>query len=183
MDIDHNSVVWITGASSGIGEQLVYAYSKIGYYVILSSRKEDQLRRVQNAMLYPEKSKIVPLDIQDYHALNATVKPVLQEIGRLDILVNNAGISHRSSVNETDLSVFERIMNVNFMGSVAMTKAVLPLMIRQKFGNICVISSVNGKLSVPARSGYCSSKHAMHGFFESLRGEVYNDNVHVTMVV
>lgn len=183
MDNHERPVVWITGASSGIGEHLAYAYSKAGYFVILSSRNIKELERVQQALEDSSKSKIVVLDVGKYSDLEKQVRPALDEVGRIDILVNNAGISQRSKVLDTDLAVYEQIMNVNFMGSIAMTKAVLPTMIRQRSGNICVISSVNGKISVPARSGYCSSKHALHGFFESLRGEVYDDNIHVTMVV
>lgn len=176
-------VVWITGASSGIGEALAKAYSERGFYVVLSARKVNQLERVQAELKHPEKSRVVPLDVGQYQDLEGQVLPILNDLGRIDVLINNAGISQRSDVLDTGMDVYERIMDVNFMGAIAMTKAVLPKMYQQKSGNITVISSVMGKASTPSRSGYCASKHALHGFYESLRAEAVDHNVYVTMVL
>jgi len=180
--IEHK-VVWITGASSGIGEALAKEYSQRGYFVILSARKVAELERVQSLLANPTLAKVVPLDVGQYHNIDATVQPILKELGRVDILINNAGISQRSDVVNTKLEVYDQIMNVNFMGSVAMTKAVLPMMYERKAGNICVISSVMARITTPSRSGYSASKYALHGFFESLRSESVYNNVHVTMVI
>jgi len=176
-------VVWITGASSGIGEALAYEFSKNGFYVILSARKVGELERVQSNLLHPTLSKVIPLDVGQYNTIEEKTKPVIQELGRIDVLINNAGISQRSDVVETNMEVYEKIMDVNFRGSVAMAKAVLPNMYSRQSGNICVISSVMGKLTTPSRSGYSASKYALHGFFESLRSESLSQGVQVTMVI
>jgi len=176
-------VVWITGASSGIGEALAYEYNNNGYYVILSARKVAELKRVQTSLSNPSLSKVVPLDVGQYNSIEEKTAPIIKELGRVDVLINNAGISQRSDVVDTRLEVYEQIMDVNFRGSVAMAKAVLPSMYARKSGNICVISSVMGKLTTPSRSGYAASKFALHGFFESLRSESMEHGVQVTMII
>ena len=176
-------VVWITGASSGIGEALAKEYSDKGYYVILSARKVAELERVQSLLANPTLSRVVQLDVGKYHDIDTQVQPIIAELGRVDILINNAGISQRSDVVDTQLEVYDQIMNVNFMGSVAMAKAVLPIMYERQSGNICVISSVMARITTPSRSGYSASKYALHGFFESLRSEAVHQGVQVTMII
>lgn len=176
-------VVWITGASSGIGEALANEYSAQGYFVVLSARKVTELKRVQSGLANPSLSKVVPLDVGQYNELAEKTAPVINELGRVDVLINNAGISQRSDVIDTKMEVYEKIMDVNFRGSVAMAKAVLPNMYKRQTGNICVISSVMGKLTTPSRTGYSASKYALHGFFESLRSESLAQGVQVTMVI
>lgn len=179
----NKKVIWITGASSGIGEAVAKEYSKNGYYVILSSRNVSELQRVQSTLAHRDDSRIVPLDVGQYRDIENQVAPVLSEIGRIDVLVNNAGIAQSGKVKDVALDVYEKVMNVNFMGSVAMTKAVLPMMYAQKSGHIAVVSSVMGMISTPSNSGYCASKHAMQGFFECLRAEGAKENIHVTMIL
>lgn len=176
-------VVWITGASSGIGEALAYEYSKQGFFVVLSARKVAELERVQSNLSNPKLSKVVPLDVGQYNDIEKNTAPTINELGRVDVLINNAGISQRSDVVDTKMEVYEKIMDVNFRGSVAMAKAVLPNMYARKTGNICVISSVMGKLTTPSRTGYSASKYALHGFFESLRSESLAHGVQVTMII
>ncbi len=177
-----DKIIWITGASSGIGEYLVYALAEQGAKLIISSRKEPELERVKGNC--PEGSTVMiqPLDVADFERIPQVTELILEEFGMIHILINNAGISHRDTVRNTQLDVFQKLMDVNYFGTVALTKAVLPIMKQQQFGHIVTTSSVLGKMGVPWRSGYCASKHALHGFFDSLRAEVYNDNIKVTLI-
>lgn len=178
----NNKIIWITGASSGIGEAVTYAFAKEGAHVIISARREDELERVKAKCPDQSKVTVVKLDIEEYKLIQGKVKPVIEKFGRIDVLFNNAGISQRATANDTSLEVYERIMNINFMGTVAMTKAVLPFMLQQKSGHIAVISSLTGKFSTALRTGYSASKHALHGFFDGLRSEVYESNIQVTII-
>jgi len=177
-----NHIVWITGASSGIGEAVTYAFAKEGAHVVISARRLDELERVKANC--PDKSTvtIVPFDIADYKNIESKVKPVMEQLGRIDVLLNNAGISQRALAKDTKIEVYEKIMNVNFMGTVAMTLAVLPSMLKQKSGHIATITSLTGKFGTQLRTGYAASKHALHGFFDSLRPEVWQDNIKVTLI-
>jgi short-subunit dehydrogenase len=178
-----NKVVWITGASSGIGEATVYAFAKEGAKVVISARREEELQRVKKNTGLPDSDVLVlPIDVEKQKEFPAKVQEVVNHFGTIDVLFNNAGISQRSSVLESDMEVYHKIMDINFFGVVALTKAVLPIMLQQKSGNIAVTSSVSGKVGTPMRSGYCATKHALHGFFDSLRAEVWKENVNITIV-
>lgn len=177
-----NKVVWITGASSGIGEHLAYAFVEQGAKLILSSRNEKELQRVKNNCPRETDILILPLDITDFDRIPAAVEKAVGHFGFVNVLVNNAGISQRDLAKNTQISVDQRIMNVNYMGAVAITKALLPHFAQQQFGHIVVISSVLGKMSVPQRSAYAASKHALHGFFDALRAETQQDNIKVTIL-
>jgi short-subunit dehydrogenase len=179
----HNKVVWITGASSGIGEATAYEFAKAGAKLVLSARRKEELERVKNKTgLLPENVLVLPLDMTDIESLSGKVNDVLEYFGSIDVLFNNAGISQRGSVSASKFDVYRSIMELNFFGVIALTQAVLPVMLRQKSGNIAVTSSISGKLGTPLRSGYCASKHALHGFFDSLRSEIWRENVHVTLI-
>ena len=175
-------VVWITGASSGIGEHLAYAFAGHSARLILSSRNEQELKRVQKNLPEGTNSLILPMDVTEFDSIPALVQQVLGRFGRIDILVNNAGISQRSTVKETLFEVDEKIMKVNFLGTVALTKAVLPGMLERQEGQIVVISSVMGKVGTPRRSAYAASKHALHGWFDCLRAELHDEGVRVTII-
>jgi len=177
----NDKIVWITGASSGIGEATAYAFAKEGAKLVLSARRVDELNRVKANMLESE-VLVLPMDMENLNDLEIKVAEVKRVFGRIDILFNNAGISQRSSVEETSMDVYHKIMNLNFFGVIALTKAVLPLMREQKNGVIVATSSLSGKLATPMRSGYCASKHALHGFFDALRAEVYQDNIQITLI-
>jgi short-subunit dehydrogenase len=174
--------IWITGASSGIGEALAYAFHQAGAKLILSARREDELKRVQAACGGEPATCILPLDVIDANELAKKTQTALKIFNGLDILVLNAGITQRSRTRETDESVYRQLMEVNFFASEAMARAVLPSMLAQKSGHMVVISSVAGKFGVPMRSGYSASKFALHGFFEALRAEEERNGIHVTMV-
>lgn len=176
-------VVWITGASSGIGEALAYEFNKKGTHLILSARREDELQRVKDACENSEDSvKVLPLDLEDTESLQEKVDEAVELFGSIDMLINNGGISQRAFAIDSKMETIRKVMEVNFFGTVALTKAVLPKMIVQKSGHIVVISSVMGKLGTKYRSVYAASKHALHGWFDCLRQEVYEHNIDVSMV-
>jgi short-subunit dehydrogenase len=174
--------VWITGASSGIGEALAVAFHQAGVRLILSARREDEIKRVQAACAGEPNTRILPMDVTSAAELPQKMQLALGMFGGIDILVLNAGITQRSLIRETDESVYRRLMEVNFFASEAMARAVLPSMLTQKSGHMVVISSIAGKFGVPLRSGYSASKFALHGFFEVLHAEEEKNGIHVTMV-
>lgn len=175
-------VVWITGASSGIGEHLTYAFAEYGAKLIISSRNEKELQRVKKNCRQEAEIYVQPLDLMDIESMPSLAKKMADQFGFINILINNGGISQRALVKETQIEVDKKIMTVNFLGTIALTKAILPFMIRQQFGQIVVISSVLGKIGVPYRSAYAASKHALHGYFDSLRAEIHQDNIKVTII-
>jgi dehydrogenase/reductase SDR family member 7B len=176
--------VWITGASSGIGEALAKALAKAGAHLIISARNEAELQRVAGecAQLGAASVLVQPLDLGNYQALAPLVQGVVQRFGKLDILINNGGISQRSLAKDTTIDVDKRLMEVNYLGTVAMTKAVLPGMLMHQLGHIVTITSLMGKFGAPLRSAYAGAKHALHGFFDSLRAELYHTPVKVTLI-
>ncbi len=175
-------VVWITGASSGIGEALAYAFSREGAQLILSGRREAELERVRAACAAPDRTRVLPLDLQQLDALPAKAAAAEALFGRIDILVNNGGISQRSRGAESSMVVEKAVMDTNYFGTLALTKAVLPAMLARRSGHIVVVSSLAGYLSTPMRSAYAASKHALQGWFNSLRSEVHPDGIAVTMI-
>jgi NADP-dependent 3-hydroxy acid dehydrogenase YdfG len=176
-------IAWITGASSGIGEALALELARQGARLILSARRADELQRVAAAAgLAPADLLVLPLDVTDVAALSGYVADVLAHFGRIDYLFLNAGITQRGLVAETDFGVYRRLMDVNFFGVIALTQAVLPHLLAQRSGHLVVTSSVAGKVGIKQRSGYCASKHALHGFFDSLRAEVAAEGLRVTLV-
>ena len=177
-----NKTVWITGASSGIGEALAYELSRRGANLILSARREASLQEVKNNCHHSENVRVVTLDLEDYNSIEAIVSNVINEGSNIDYLINNGGISQRSFVKETAIKVHEKILKVNYLGTVAMTRAVLPSMIAQQSGKIVTVTSMVGKFGTPKRSSYAASKHACHGFLDSLRAEVYDDGVAVQII-
>lgn len=180
--LDKETIVWITGASSGIGEALAKAWSAEGARVVLSSRKQNELERVKSACACPEKCHIVLLDLADPDSLDAAAKTVLETFGHVDVLVNNGGISQRSLVSETPMEIDRKIMQVDYFGGVQLAKAVLPSMIERKKGHFVAISSIVGVFGFPYRSAYSAAKHAMHGFYETLRAENSSHGIKVTVV-
>jgi short-subunit dehydrogenase len=181
MDFE-NKTVWITGASSGIGEALVYAFAEKGAEIIISARREKELERVKSNCKHSDRIIVEPIDLENYTALKEHADKLFEKVDKIDLLINNGGISQRSLVKDTGLEVDKRIMDINYFGTVALTKAVLPNMLKNKNGHIVVISSVTGKIGVPLRSAYAASKHALHGFFDTLRFEVWKENIAVTLV-
>ena len=178
-----DKVVWITGASSGIGEAIAMAFAKEGAKLVLTARRAQELERVKQQTGLPASNVLVlPLDVTQFDKAAGAAQQVIAHFQRIDIMVHNAGISQRSYINETDFDVYKKLMDVNFFSTVAITKAILPYMVQQKSGHFIVISSVAGKIGTIMRSGYNAAKHALQGFYDSLRAEGYNDNIKVTTI-
>jgi|TARA_B110000196_G_scaffold165673_1_gene142457 dehydrogenase/reductase SDR family protein 7B len=180
--------VWITGASSGIGLACAEVYADKGARVILSSRREDALEKVADDLSYRlnlqrEKTFVIaPLDLEISDSLDGVVKRVLSEVETVDIMIHCGGISQRSLAIETTLEVDRHIMETDYFGTVALTKSLLPHFVKRQAGQFVVVTSLMGLFSSPLRSGYCGAKHALHGFFEALRAEHYEDGIGITMV-
>ncbi|MFG0379494.1 SDR family NAD(P)-dependent oxidoreductase [Pseudomonas sp. zbq_18] len=165
-----NRVVWITGASSGIGEALARGLQQQGALVILSGRRAEALQAV--AALAPQRSLVLPFETTDYAALAGLVEQAWAWQGHIDCLINNAGISQRSLALDTRFEVYRQLMEVDYLAPVALTQALLPRMVARGSGQLAVVSSVAGKVGAPLRTGYCGAKHAVIGYFEALRAEV-----------
>ena len=178
----NDKVVWITGASSGIGEALAYAFASAGAKLILSSRRVDELERVRRGCVNPEAVTVLPLDLLEIPGLAGKAREALALHGHVDILVHNGGVSQRSQVMETSLDVQRQVMELDYFSYVALTQAVLPHFAERRKGHFVVVSSVMGKIGTPMRSAYAAAKHALHGFFDCLRAEVATLNIRVTMV-
>ncbi len=178
-----NKVVWLTGASSGIGEALAYALAKEGTRLILSARRKEELERVKGNCEPAAQAniRILPLDLTQPSTLQLSTQAAIQLFGHVDLLINNGGISQRSLIKDTTLEVDRQLMEVNYFGAVALTKFLLPHFIQRKGGHFVSVSSLTGKFGTPYRSGYAASKHALHGFFDAVRAEHFADHIKVTM--
>ncbi|NOT74257.1 MAG: SDR family oxidoreductase [Cyclobacteriaceae bacterium] len=181
-----SKVIWLTGASSGIGEALAYELSHKNVKLILSARRKEELERVKgncNPAAQPN-IRILPLDLSETSVLSLTTQVAIQLFGHVDVLINNGGISQRSLAKETTLDVDRRIMEVDYFGTVALTKNLLPHFLQRKQGHYVTVSSVTGHVGTPYRSGYSAAKHALHGFFDSLRAELWSESksIYVTMI-
>lgn len=178
-----NKVIWITGASSGIGEALAVVFSGWDTKLILSSRRKEELERVKRSLsLKPDDVYILPLDLEDPSSLEEKAREALKVFGRIDILINNGGISQRALVLETSIETDRRIMEINYFSGVILTKSIMPAMIAQGGGQIVAVSSVTGKFGFPLRSAYSASKHAMYGFYETVEAEYFSKGIRTTMV-
>lgn len=175
-------IIWITGASSGIGEALAYAMSAQGARLILSSRRIVELERVKNNCAFPGNIRILPLDLTDSVNLEAKAPVAIALFGHIDIMVHNGGISQRALVAETDISVHREVMELNYFSYIILTKALLPHFIGRRSGYFVVTSSVMGKIGTPMRAAYAAAKHALHGYFDCLRAEVNQYGIKVTIL-
>ena len=178
-----HKVVWITGASSGIGEALCYEFAKLECKLVLSARRIQELERVKNNC--PENLHnifLLPFDLSDAANINGLAEKVVQHFGKIDILINNGGVSQRAWAKDTSLEVDRLLFETNYFSTIALTKSVLPYMIAQNSGYLVATSSVAGKYGFFLRSSYAATKHALHGFFESLRFEVIANNIKVSLI-
>ena len=177
----NNKTIWITGASSGIGRSLTIQLAKLGAKLVITARRKEELEKVKlecgNAEVH-----IHPFDLSDLDNLDEFSNSVQKEIGDIDILINNAGISAWSSINGTQFKVYEDVMNLDFFSVVKLIQSVLPNMIFRKEGQIVTNTSLLGKFAIKKRSVYASAKHALHGFMDALRAEVYEHNIKVNIV-
>lgn len=174
-------VVWITGASSGIGAAVAKQYAQKGYRLILSSRREDALQAVAD-QCHPTEIFLLPFDLTATQKAPEHVQKAIAAFGQVDILINNGGISQRSLIEDTKFEVYARLMEVDYLGTVALSVALLPHFIERQKGHYVAVSSIMGKFSSPYRAGYCAAKHALHGFFDAMRMEQEKNGIHVTMI-
>ena len=177
-----NKIVWITGASSGIGEALTYELVKQGAKIIISARREEELKRVQQ-QAGTSNIYVLPLDLEATATFPSKVQEAISAFAQIDIMIHNGGISQRSTVKDTLLAVQRKVMEVDYFSYVELTRLLLPHMQERKTGHVVAISSVMGKIGTPMRSAYAAAKHALHGFFDCLRTEVWNDNIKVTLIM
>lgn len=161
------------------------AFAAEGAKLILSGRRQDALDAVATKCKSLGASGVVSIAFEttDYDALPDIVAKAIAKWGQVDVLINNAGISQRSKILDTDMDTYRKIMEVDLFAPIALTKLVLPHMVERGAGLIVANSSIAGIAGAQLRSGYCAAKHAMHGFFETLRAEYYNEGIRVSMVI
>lgn len=177
-----NKVVWITGASSGIGEALTYKLNELGAKLIISSRNRESLYLVKSKCKVNSLDvHVLPLDLENIDSLTEVTASAIKIFNRVDIIIHSGGVSQRSLALETDLNVAQRIMNINFWGTVALSQSILPSMLSNNSGQIVIISSLVGKFGTKFRSAYSASKHALHGYFDSLRQEI-NPEIKISII-
>lgn len=177
-----NKVVWISGASSGIGREMAIQSNALGARVVLSARRASILKEVQQQLPHPKNSMVLPLDMEEPQYFQQKHQEITEHFGAVDLLFNNAGMSQRSYSFETPEEVDRKLMEVNYFGNIILSKTVLPEMRRRQQGHLAVVSSLSGKFGFFQRSAYAASKHALHGFFESLRLEEEPNHIHVTLL-
>lgn len=178
-----DKVIWITGASSGIGEALAKEFAKQGARLILSARRDEELKRVGAQTKLPDLDlMILPFDLSDTSGASGLAAQVINKFGRIDILINNGGQSQRSEAVNTNEQEERKLFEINYFSAVNLSKAVLPYMLRNKGGHIVVVSSIAGKFGFYLRSSYSAAKHALHGYFESLRLETEKKGIKILMV-
>lgn len=175
-------VFWITGASGGIGEALALELGRRGARLILSARREAELARVRAACPDPARVAVLPMDVTEFQALPRCTEAAIAAFGRVDVLVSNAGVGQWSLAEKSTLETDRRILDLDFFAPVALTRAVLPHMIERGSGRVAVVSSVAGKLPMKKLSAYCAAKHALHGFFDTLRLEIRDRGIGVTLL-
>lgn len=174
---------WITGASSGIGKELSLLLAKEGAKLILSGSNVDLLNSVRDECIkHTNFCTVVPFDLSNPIEVEKVANETVAMHESIFLLINNGGISHRSLIIETPLSIDRRIMEVDYFSHVAITKAVIPKMVSAGEGYIAVTSSLAGKFGLHNRSAYSAAKHALQGFFETLRIELQPYNISVTIV-
>lgn len=184
MKLFEEKVVWITGASSGIGAALVYEIVNMGASIIASSNCKKELHEVKDSCgELKDHIHIACFDLMETGNINDLVQQQIEKFGRIDYLINLGGISQRARVDETPMSIDRKIMEINYFGTIALTKAVLPYMIKHKSGHILATSSISGRFGFPLRSAYSASKHAIHGFVETLHLENKHNNVRGSVII
>jgi len=180
----NGKIVWITGGSSGIGEALVKAFAKYGATVIASSNDAAGLKRVKSECGKNGKNiHCAPFDLLNTSHINSIAYKQIKRFGRIDFLINVGGISQRATITETNMRLERKIFEINYFGTIALIKAILPYMINRKSGHILATSSISGRFGFPLRSAYSASKQALHGFIETLYLENKNNNIRASVII
>jgi|SRR6056297_778719 len=183
MKLYKNKTIWITGASSGIGEAVAYAFAKQQSNLVLSDINEKKLHEVKNKCnSLGSQAEVFPFNLEDTYKFPEIVESVIKKFKQIDVLINNGGISQRSRIDETSLDIDKKIMNINYFGNIYLTKLVLPYMKKNGGGQVAATTSIVGKFGFPLRSAYSASKHALYGFYETLRLEMASENIKVSMI-
>lgn len=177
-----DQIIWITGASSGIGKALAGACAALGAQLVLSARRFDELEQVRLTLAEPEKHLSIAMDITQETQVLAAYQQVLQSKGRIDWLINNAGLSQRALIAETSMQTERQIMEVDYFSQVFLSKTVLPTLLQQKSGRMIFISSVAGLLGTQYRASYSAAKAAIHMWANSLRAEVADEGISVAVI-
>jgi dehydrogenase/reductase SDR family member 7B len=176
-----NKVVWITGASSGIGEALAKLAARRGAKLVLSSRRQAELERVRQACPRPQDVAVLPVDLAHLTDADALAARAAAFFAPIDVLVNNAGISQRTSMLDTGMPAYRQLMEIDLFAPMALTKALAPGWVERGSGHVVVVSSVFGHIAMARRTGYAAAKHALHGFFDSARIELGHRGVKFTL--
>jgi NAD(P)-dependent dehydrogenase (short-subunit alcohol dehydrogenase family) len=177
-------VVWITGASSGIGRGLALEAAALGARLVLSSRRGDALGvlALECALRGAAGTAVLPFDLEDAAARKEACERAPGLLGRIDVLILNAGMSQRSTFLDTAPAVFDRIMNLDFAAQVDMARRCLPAMVERGSGTLVAISSIAGLAGAPLRPAYSSAKHALAGLFQNLRSELVGSGVRIVTI-
>ncbi len=179
----NNKTVWITGASSGIGRQLVLELSRSSNTkIIISARNTTKLNQVKIACHNSSMVEVIRLDLEDHNGIQSVFDEHKTLLSTVDIVFHNGGISQRSMTENTSFEVYEKLIDVNYLGTVKLSLLLLPYFKKRNEGHFVVTSSSAGKFGVPMRSGYSASKFALHGFFEALRAELNKTKIKITMI-
>ncbi|MFC2079899.1 SDR family NAD(P)-dependent oxidoreductase [Bacteroidota bacterium] len=182
MKVFKDKTVWITGASSGIGESLAEEFAREGAKVIISSHEPEELDRVKEKLkTVSEDIHVVSFNLAKAEEVQDAARKVLKEFGGIDVLMNNGGISQRALASESPVEVDRLVMEIDYFAGVILAKAVLPGMIERREGHFGVTSTITGKFGFPLRTAYSAAKHALFGFYESLLAENYRHGIRVTM--
>jgi len=177
-----NKVVWITGASGGIGEGLAQRAAARGAKLVLSARRGSELERVRQACPDPQDVAVLPLDLENLSDPEAAARKAESFFGPVNVLANNAGLSQRTTMLDTSVESYRRLMEVDFFAPVSLSKALIPGMLARGEGHIVTVSSVFGHMAMARRTGYAAAKHALHGFFDSARIELGHQGIQFTLV-
>lgn len=178
----HEKVVWVTGASSGIGEAYAEAFRAEGAKLILSGRRRDVLEALAQRLGGAERCAVLPFEATDFDALPSVAEQAQAAFGQIDVLINNAGVSQRSLARDTAFEVYRRVIDIDLMALIALTQLVAPMMTAQGAGRIIAVSSIAGKVGAPLRTAYCAAKHGVFGYFDALRAELSTEGVEVHVV-
>jgi short-subunit dehydrogenase len=179
----NQKTIWVTGATSGIGEALAIELAKRNNTLILSGRNIEKLKQLKNQLSAgASKVEILPFNLSEEKEIELAAEKVLNSYTHIDLLINNGGVSQRSLIHETDLEIDRKIMEINYFGNIFLAKKILPRMMEQGGGQIAVTTSIVGKFGFPLRSAYSASKHALYGFYETLRAELYEQHISVNMI-
>ncbi len=178
-----DKVIWITGASSGIGAELAYQLAELGAWLVLTARNEEALHGIaKHCLQHTTHCIVLPADLADSSQAAAVAKSAIELFGRIDVLILNAGVTQRSLATQTEMEVYRRLMEINFFAPVGITKQILPKLAEQNASNIVVVSSMAGLMGFPMRTGYAAAKHALKGFFETLQSEHTIPTLTITIV-